>query len=257
MELQEDIGKTIKYAKKFGSSLNLKQLKKRLISKRVYSESSLNKKAKEMGIDHNTFENEQAKIKIEKSVMLVNFLSLNKNILFVGITGSVAFDQPDKEDDIDLMIITKANKLWTTRLWLKLWILIHKIPHRKYGKKEMGDDFCFNLWIDESALMIPKSKQNLKNGLDLINIKKVLNRDNIWEKFVLMNQWVKKELATPYWFLVKKNNYQQKKSVLIIEKISFMERLAYLIQITIIRSKKKNDLVNFNQAFFHDKVIKR
>lgn len=257
MELKEDIRKTIEYAKKFGVSLTLEQLKKRLISKKVYGEDQIKEMAKKMGIGKGPVGNKQTRIKIAKTKLLVKSLALNQNILFVGITGSVAYAQPKKEDDIDLIIITKANKLWTTRLWVKLWVLSHNIPHRKYNRKESGDEFCFNLWIDESALLIPKIKQNFKNGLDLVNVRKILNKDKTWEKFISENKWAKTELATPYSFLIKKNNYQPKENILKIDKINFFERIAFLTQRLIIRSKRKNDLIDFNRAFFHDLVKKK
>lgn len=257
MELRQDIKKTIEYAKKFGATLNTSQLKKRLISKKIYDEDQIDAIAEKMGIDQTSIKNNQTNIKIKKTKSLVKLLSLNRNILFIGITGSVAFEQPNKEDDIDLMIITKVNKLWTTRLWLKLWVLSHNIPHRKYNQKEKGNEFCFNLWMNESSLLIPKNKQNLRNGLDLINVKKVLNRDQTWEKLIFENEWVKMELATPYSFLINKNNYQPKKNILRTDKITFWERAAFLIQILIIRSKRKNNLVDFNRAFFHDLVKKK
>lgn len=257
MELRQDIEKTIEYAKKFGATLNREQLKKRLISKKVYSEEQVDTTAEKMGIGQTSIKNNQTNIKIAKAKSLAKILSLNQNILFVGITGSVAFEQPEKEDDIDLMIVTKVNKLWTTRLWLKLWVLSHNIPHRKYNQKEKGNEFCFNLWMDESALLVPKIKQNLRNGLDLINVKKVLNKDQTWEKLIFENEWVRMKFATPFSFLVNKNNYQPKKNNLKTVKITFWERTAFLIQILIIRSKRKNNLVDFNRAFFHDLVKKK
>jgi hypothetical protein len=119
-------------------------------------------------------------------------------ILYIGVTGSVAAENPKRNDDIDLMIITKNNKLWLTRLGLRVWIKIKSIPHRNYGQEQKGDDYCFNLWLDESALELPKSKQTEKNAVDMILMKPILNKDGTYEKLLLANGWVKKYVATPY-----------------------------------------------------------
>src|SRR3989344_1207855 len=43
-------------------------------------------------------------------------LRLIPTIVFVGITGSLAMKNSNPESDIDLMIITKKDSLWLTRL---------------------------------------------------------------------------------------------------------------------------------------------
>lgn len=257
MELRDEIKKTIAYGKKFGANIDQTQLLKRIISSKEYSKEQIKAVAQELGVKEKNNKNYLAQNKIIKAKKIAKLLAINKNILFIGITGSVSYENPNKNDDIDLMIITKENKLWTTRLWLKLWVFMHHIPHRKYNRKENGDEFCFNLWISESELLIPKEKQNFRNGLDLINTIKLLNRKKTWEKFVWQNDWVKKKLATPYLFLIKKNNYIPKNDVLETRKLSVWETMTFLVQILVIKSKRKNDLVNLNQAFFHEWVKKK
>jgi len=47
-------------------------------------------------------------------------------------------------------------------------------------------------------LRIKKEKQKLKNAIDLILIKPLINRNKTYEKFILANSWAKKYVATGY-----------------------------------------------------------
>ncbi len=59
-----------------------------------------------------------------------------KNLLFLGISGSVSYD-PEPEDDIDIFIITYAGKLWST-------IIRAMIVRRIYRL----DPICLSLCLD-------------------------------------------------------------------------------------------------------------
>lgn len=59
-----------------------------------------------------------------------------KNILFAGVSGSVSY-QPEAEDDIDIFLITKTNKLWSE-------LLKTFIARRLFG----GRDICVSLAFD-------------------------------------------------------------------------------------------------------------
>jgi len=82
---------------------------------------------------------------------------------------------------------------------VRLFVLINHIPHRKYGKPERKDEFCFNMWLDEVALELPKNRQNLRNAVDMILMKKVFDKNDTYLKFLKANKWAKKFVATPYY----------------------------------------------------------
>ena len=56
----------------------------------------------------------ESKLQIAKRAS--KLISKVPTVLFVGITGSLAMMNADKDSDIDLIIITKRNTLWTTRM---------------------------------------------------------------------------------------------------------------------------------------------
>ncbi len=199
MNILTSIKKTIDYANKFGCNLSIEEIKDRLISDNIYSDKEIKRQVLSIKYQVSDIKNKYYKNKVQKAEELARLIEKNfKDILFLGITGSVAAGYPKKQDDIDLLVITKINKLWITRLKLRIFISLNKIPHRKFGRKEKKDEFCFNLWLDSSSLMINKKQQNLKNAVDLILLKKIINKDNTYEKFIRENCWAKKYVATGY-----------------------------------------------------------
>ena len=254
MKLEQIIKKTLEYGQKFGGQLTKKQLFERLIGDQIYKKEEVYKFIEQTlrpagtSLDREVFLEE----KLKKAKELAKLIEKQfKDILMIGITGSVAAGYPKKNDDIDIMIITKINKLWINRFKLRFFIFFNKIPHRKYGQKENKDEFCFNLWMDEEALKLPKSRKNLRNAMDLILMKPIINRNKTYEKFIMANIWAKKWVATGYSGLINrssiidrrenKNNYLDK----VVNWLVFCPQFWYMKK----RIKKEN--VGLHEAFFH------
>lgn len=255
MELEEAIKKTIEYAERFNCKLSIKEIKERLVSDTIYSDKEIDKMIKTLrprnsgatSLDREAY----AKEKVKKAKALAKLIENKfKDILFLGITGSVAALHPKKNDDIDLLIITKSNKLWITRLKLRLFINLNKIPHRKFGKKEKMDEFCFNLWLDLSALKLSKEKQNLKNATDLILLKSLINKENTYEKFIKENEWAKKFVATGYASKISDIKCQMSDDKFkTLDKI--INWLIFWPQYWYMKKRIKNEKIGLHEAFFH------
>ena len=259
MDILESVQKTIKYAQKYGGQLTEKQLFERLIGDKIYRKEEFAKIMQQAPLFRQLAEilplTREAflKEKIKKAEQLADKISKNfKDILFLGITGSVAAGYPKKNNDIDLIIITKINKLWLVRLKLRFFVLINKIPHRKFGTKEKANEFCFNLWLDEKSLGLKKEKQNLKNAVDLILIKPLINQNKTYENFLLVNGWAKKYVATGYSELVDRSLIMDRrkkiKENLVDKMINF---LVFWSQFLYMKKKIKNEKVGLHEAFFH------
>lgn len=240
--LEEAILRTKEYGRRFGVEYTDEEIGERLISEKRFK---LRVKSYELRVSN------VVKKKIDLARRLAKEIGENfSDILFIGVTGSVAAGYPLKDSDIDLMIVTRKNTLWLTRLCLRIWVWYRKVPHRKYGDQERIDEFCFNLWLEEDSLKLPKNKQNLKNAMDLILMKPILNKNNTYEKLVLENSWAKKWVATGYSRLVTSyelgvmsydNNFLKK----IINWVVFWPQWWYM------RRKIGGGLVDRKRAFFH------
>ncbi|MFQ5583368.1 MAG: hypothetical protein ACE5GL_02900 [Calditrichia bacterium] len=77
-------------------------------------------------------------------------------IKYVSLTGANSFESCAREDDIDLFVITSANRLWIC--YLLLVILSKLIRKRKI--------FCFNYLVDEDNLIF--SERNYFTAVQLV-----------------------------------------------------------------------------------------
>lgn len=255
-EINLAIIRTINYAKKFRSNLTANEIEERLISKKNFSKNEISKLVdlqvkKEK--NNSYYLNKLTKAKKIKGKIRKSF----EDILFLGITGSVASGHPKKKDDIDFLVITKKNKLWRTRLFLRWWIFKKQVPHRKYNKKEKKDEYCFNLWLDETSMLIPKDRQNLKNSVDLVLIKPLINKMNTYERFVLVNDWAKRWVATPYQnkirnfpALIPPKDKENNKLDELINRLYFWPQYWYM------KRKIQGERVGLHEAFFHKPMVK-
>ncbi len=253
MSLKRAIEKTINYLSGYGRGFGVEEVKERLISRKIYGDEEIESQLSVA--DYRLPVREQKKNKkLKKAKELVKkYLSGLGDILMVGVTGSVAAGQPKEDDDIDLMIITRKDRLWITRLRLRWLIWRQGIPHRKYGQKEHGDEFCFNLWIDDGTLGLPAIKRTLQSAMDLILMQPILNREGRYEMFVMANSWATKYVATGYSKLKVHQVckiYKEKRSCfwLVANWMTFVGQYIFM------RPKMKGELVSLRWAFFHPVV---
>jgi len=253
MEIESALEETVDYAKRFKSNLNKDEIGKRLISDKVFPEKAIEKAIEKIKDKKNRyFESKFAK-GYEMAKEIEKYF---KDILFLGISGSVASDHPKKNDDIDFLVITKKNKLWKTRLFLRWWIFIRKIPHRKYGKRSKKDEFCFNLWLDESSLLMTKNRRILKNAVDLVLLKPLINKKQTYEKFILANDWARKWVATPYCRLSAcqpisfSDKTKNKKNDKLVNCLYFWPQYWYM------KRKIRGEEIGLHKAFFHEPMVK-
>lgn len=98
----------------------------------------------------------------------------------IGISGSLSKNFAGDKADIDLFIITCANRLWIARTAMHL---LKKLSYL-LGKQHW---FCMNYYIDEEALKI--QEQNIFTATELITLKPVCGNGAIGH-FFKANNWV-------------------------------------------------------------------
>jgi hypothetical protein len=102
----------------------------------------------------------------------------------------------DKDDDIDLLIVTKKNRLWLTRLLAVL--LVELVARRRRpGEKDAKDKICLNMFLDETHLGVPPKERDLFSAHEVCQLKVLWERDNLYQGFLRNNQWTKEFL--PNW----------------------------------------------------------
>lgn len=110
------------------------------------------------------------------------FLRLCPLVRFVAVTGKSAMRGLQKNDDVDLCIVAKHNLLWMTRFFIIVAAKILGI-HSKKG-------VCLNLFFDEQDVYIPNKKQNSYIAHEVLQMKKIIDKDHMYEWFLFKNRWI-------------------------------------------------------------------
>jgi predicted nucleotidyltransferase len=201
------------------------------------------------------------KIKIAKKVAKI--LGKTPWVKMIGISGALAMNNCDEDDDIDLMVITAENKLWTTR-FLCVVILELLGVRRRPSDRGFRDKVCLNMLIDETALELGREKpasakgfgearRNLYTAHEIAQMKMIFDRDNTYKRFLIANKWVRKYLPNA---IKTKNLIRQ-----LADKsqknrracCDFIENFIYQLQRKYMSAKITNEQIGKHFAFFHPK----
>mgnify|MGYP005850794827 FL=1 len=149
----------------------------------------------------------QKKISSWRFRLYIKLLSLFSQIKLIGLSGSIAMMNAKEEDDIDLFIITSQNRLFTGRFIAIILAkilgihrgyqdiqLIKKLKNQKDKKLDelihFKNKVCLNLFFDQKNLKIPSKKHSLYVAHEVLQMKPLVNKDNIYERFLKTNRWI-------------------------------------------------------------------
>lgn len=195
--------------------------------------------------------------KLNRAIFYSKVLKLLPSVHMVGISGALAMENSHSEDDIDLVVITKANLLWTTRLFTNALLFPVK---RKPGTKSSNNRACLNLFLDASDLKI--KDENIYQAHEICQLKPLWQRNNAYYNFINANRWVKKYL--PNWQLASIVNKKNKRSLnfsltrpersrRVTDHLSLVEIFLKKLQLFYMRKKISTETIGDTQLFFHPK----
>ena len=191
--------------------------------------------------------------KIKRAQFFARILKVIPSLKLVAISGALAMENSHKNDDIDLVLITSKNTLWTTRFLANILLLPYK---RSPSVRQISDRACLNVFIDESQLKI--GPPNLYLSHEICQMKPLWNRDNTYRRFLSANMWIKKYL--PNWRpdveRLKTNDKRKKTSKALVFKrlalvVEPLEALAKWGQLFYMRPKITTEKIGDHQLFFH------
>jgi len=169
-------------------------------------------------------------------------------IKMIAITGSLSMFNAKDSSDIDLMVVTRKERLWKTRLISILLLTLCGIKMRRWGDKNEKNKICINIWIDESALTWVKNDRNFYTAHEIAQIIPLFDRENVYQKFLNKNSWLKE-----YWpnsvKIEKIKKYRKYKKLNVVEKV--IEKLSFNFQKFYMKKKRTREVVNSKKAFFH------
>jgi predicted nucleotidyltransferase len=182
--------------------------------------------------------------KMEIAKKAASVLSFVPGIKMVAVTGSLAMENSKEESDIDLMIITKNNRLWISRALTYLVMRLFNLRTRRFNDKNQKDKLCLNMWMDEGDITWKASDRNFYTAHELAQIVPLVNKDETYEKLLSKNKWILK-----YWpnaVRIKNIDFTR-----ITPRFNLFESLAYSLQYSYMKNKMTNEVVTPTHAFFH------
>ncbi len=180
-----------------------------------------------------------------------------------GVTGALAVANTQADDDLDFLIITEDNRLWLSRLRLLFYLVV--TGQKPFFFSEKKDRWCFNLWLESSALSLPSAKQSIYGAYEAKQVNWFYDCQRLSQDFYQKNQWIEKYLLHKGLVgfnqeapacdnlrkVVKKKGFSSELKDIILTRLN---KLAYLIQKKHIFKKTNVARANLSlrQAFFHD-----
>ncbi len=203
--------------------------------------------------------------------LYLRLISLFPQIKLVGLSGSISMMNAKKEDDIDLFIITAKNRLFTGRFTSLILAFLLGLKRKRNDTRyalqatHFQNKVCLNLFFDERELGIPRFKQSVFVGHEVLQMKPVINKDRVYERFLEANQWVMsffpntpkisnfKFLISNQFPISKFKNYELNKNLKFkIENFSgWLEGQLKKFQLKLIKTHQTTEIITNTQLWFH------
>ena len=160
-----------------------------------------------------------------------------------------------EDDDFDLFIITAKSRIFTSRL-IAL-VLAQSLGLRRSRDSESllshGDyknKVCLNLFFDESDLNIPESKKNYYVAHEVIQVKPLVSKNNVYELFLYSNKWVYDIFpnAQPQFHQTLQNDKRSKSRMTFVG--NYIELILKKVQKSIINRHKTTEIITDTQLWF-------
>lgn len=173
-------------------------------------------------------------------------ISAVPTILFIGISGGLSIGDAEATDDIDFFIITKKGTLFKTRLLVLIILQILGL-RRKRLEKNPANKICVNFLIDETKLSFPEERRDIYTAHEILQIKPLLVRENIYERFLKANSWIHNFLSNSTPADIKKIHKEKTslglRSFVFLITFLFNERLSRVTQITLMKKHIRGELI--------------
>ena len=207
----------------------------------------------------------------------IKILSTFSQIKLVGLSGSIAMMNADLDDDIDLFIISSKNFLFTARFLATIFAIIMGLK-RKTEQHKAPNKVCLNLFFDKSNLAVPDNKKTEFVAHEILQMKPIIIKDNIYQKFLEANKWVQTIFPNSNWINSKVKNQKSKVQVksqnyfknfklftltsnFLLLTFNLIELILKKAQLSMINRHRTTEIITDSQLWFHPvdfgKKIKR
>jgi hypothetical protein len=144
-----------------------------------------------------------AEKKFRKATKVAWFLSRLPNILGIAVCNDLGYSNSPKDGDIDFFIVTRKNRVWTTRFLVTLFLKIFRL--RPGEEKE--DAICPSFFVGEDHLNLKEfsainpAEDDIHFVYWINQVTPVFGADSLWRKVYEENDWTEKSLPNRKIFL--------------------------------------------------------
>ncbi|MEI6690702.1 MAG: hypothetical protein WCL07_03055 [bacterium] len=174
-------------------------------------------------------------------------LSRLPGVMAIYLTGSLAVNNANVNDDIDFMIITQPGRLWLTRIITTIYCEFVRIRRRPQSS-DNNNALCLNLYLTPDSFSIPHEKRSLYTAYELIQATPLYDPQNTHSGLLNSNLWLKSYL--PNYVITSQQNhhiYKRSKNVF----MRALEYIAYQLQYMYMSHKITNEFITHDAVFFH------
>jgi hypothetical protein len=182
--------------------------------------------------------------KLRKASRVGRVIGILPWIEFIGVTGSLAVENAQPKDDIDLMIITSPNRLWLSR-GVVVALLLLSGNYRRSSK--IRNRFCTNMWLSLDALPMKSHSPFILH--EIAQIRPIFDREGCYYQFLNENSEIYE--LFPNWVPDESGHTASASGPRYFSKgLNFINLMAYLIQHRYMQRKRISERIEYSRAFF-------
>lgn len=260
-EVQQAILKTLCYSDVYDYPLTFQQLHAFLVSKKSVSKKSLKTSLESLSfikkngrflylkgrsniVQMRKRREKESILKIGEAGKIAQILSVIPSVQMIGLSGSVAMKNCEKDHDIDLFIVTTAHTLWISRFFVMSVLFFLKKRRRPYDTRT-ENKICANMFVTTDSVRMPISKRSLYTAHEVIQVMPLVNKNHTYEYFLSENIWVTNFLGNCK--VAQVTSFSQNN----VRFLSIIDTLYFLLQRFYMRRKITTEFVKKDAAFFH------
>lgn len=198
-----------------------------------------------------------------RAILAAKILSYIPFIKMVAIVNSLAFFNCDEKSDIDFLVISQKEKIWTVRFLST--VLMHFFGLRRHNKK-IAKRICLSFYLSEDKLnvdYIARDKMGFFVAFWAAQAAPILSYGQAFENFRSANSWAHQYLPncgrniTDYYinFKLPPGAKNLRKVLQFLSKAKIVERVLKNIQIKKIKSSQKK-WGDPKSVLYNDEILK-
>ncbi len=111
-------------------------------------------------------------------------------------SGSLALDNTKPSSDLDLLVIAKAGRIWTARLFLLVALQLLG-RRRKYWNEQAPNMVCLNHYVTDEHLTVPADIHNTYTAESYSHLVPIWGREMVHKFQEANGSWIRQHIMSP------------------------------------------------------------